>query len=192
VKSDKHYKASRSTKGKAWRWPCDVVFTTTSSEEGHNICKTAMPASVPAIGFGCSRSLCPCLRKSLCVDKLGIDIYHIDMTMFCFPWYPQKRTNFSSETSKCRTSAMCPSPAMSHANQDLLVAIGCLNVAGDFGLPAIHGDDPIPEHRASVHSLIHFTEPLIVGKALFPVMSLPVCKGVSITTPAQGGPHELR
>jgi hypothetical protein len=105
VKSDKHYKASGSTKGKAWRWPCDVVFTATSSEEGHNICKTAMPASVPAIGFGCSRSLCPCLRKSLCVDKLGIDIYHIDMTMFCFPWYPRKRTNFGSETSKCRTSA---------------------------------------------------------------------------------------
>jgi hypothetical protein len=46
VKPDKHCKASRSTEGKAWRWPCDVVFTATSSEEGHNICKTAMPASV--------------------------------------------------------------------------------------------------------------------------------------------------
>jgi hypothetical protein len=75
--------------------------------------------------------------------------------------------------------ALCPSPAMSHVNQDLLVAIGCLNVAeGIFGLPVIHGDDPIPGHRVFVHSLIRFTEPLTVGKALFPVMSLPVCKGV--------------
>ena len=87
------------------RWLCDAVFAATSSEEGHNICKTAMPASVPTIGFRCSRSLRPCLRKSLCADKLGIDIYHIDMTMFCFPMVSSERANFCSETSKCRTYA---------------------------------------------------------------------------------------
>jgi hypothetical protein len=49
VRPDKHCKASRSTKAKSRRWSSDVVFTATSSEEGHNICKTALSASVPAI-----------------------------------------------------------------------------------------------------------------------------------------------
>ena len=48
MKPDKHCKASRLTKAKVWRWSCDVVFTATSNE-GHNICKTALSALVHAI-----------------------------------------------------------------------------------------------------------------------------------------------
>jgi hypothetical protein len=153
VKFNKHYKASRSTKGKAWRWPCDVVFTATSSEEGHNICKTAMPASVPAIGFRCSRSLCPCLRKSLYVGKLGIDIYHIDMTMFRFPWYPRKRTNLAPRHPNIVHMQGIVSVASHVWRQPRSTSRHRMPQRGGgiFGLPVIHGGDPIPVHRAAAH-----------------------------------------
>ena len=187
MKSDKHCKASRSTKGKALRWPCDAVFTATSSEEGHNICKTAIPASVPTIGFRCSCSLYPCLKK--CADKLGIDIYHTHMTMFRFPWHPRKGLIFLPRHPNIvhMQSVVSVASHVSHQPRSTSRHRVPQRGGGIFGLPAIHGDDLIPEHRVVVHSRIHFT--LTVGKAL---MSLPVCKGVSITTPAQGAPHELQ
>lgn len=124
-------------------------------------------------------------EKSLCADKLGIDIYHIDMTMFCFPWYPRKGLIFVPRHPNIVVSVASHVSRQPRSTSRRRVP---QRGGGIFGLPVIHGDDPILEHRASVYSLVHFTEPLIVGKALFPVISLPVCKGVSITTPA----HELR